>query len=178
MDAATTGGPGDEQLGGAPDDDREVGRDYARGAKARDRAERRCQDGDDRVVLDDEVEAGQRRHVGEPHLLQRLHAAPTAGAVDEPDQWQAEVVRHPLGVDRLLPDGCVGGPAADREVVALEHRPASVDPALADHDVGGQEVGQLAVGVVGPLSREDAGLVKGVRVEEELDPLADGEPAR
>jgi hypothetical protein len=46
-------------------------------------------------------------------------------------------VGEPLGVDRLLPDRGVRGPAADREVVALDDGPAAVDAALADDVLAG-----------------------------------------
>ena len=73
----------------------------------------------------DQVEAGQRRDVGEAHLLERLDAAAATGAVHEPDERQPQVVRHALRVDGLLPDGGVGGAAADGEVVALHDRTAA-----------------------------------------------------
>ena len=84
-------------------------------------------------------------------------------------------MRHPLGVDHLLPDRRVGGPAADGEVVALHDDAAALDLALADHHVGRQEVLQLALVVVGADAGQRAGLVEGARVEEPVDPLADGQ---
>ena len=62
--------------------------------------------------------------------------------------------------------------AADGEVVALEDRPAPLDPALTDDDVGGLEVGELTLVVVGPLAGEGAGLMEGAGVEEAVDALA------
>ena len=56
-------------------------------------------------------------------------------------------------------------------------RAAAVDPALADDHVRGQEVGQLAVLVVGPLPGDRAGLVERAGVEQPLDALAHGQPA-
>ena len=85
-------------------------------------------------------------------------------------------MRHPLGVDHLLPDGRVRGAAADGEVVALHYRPPAVDAAGADHDVGGEEVLDLAVVAVGRPPGERARLVEAAGIEEPLDPLADGEP--
>jgi hypothetical protein len=107
-----------------------------------------------------------------------LHAAATAGAVDEAHERQAQVVRHPLREHHLLPDRGVGRPAAHREVVALEHRPAPVDPALPDDHVRGQEVRQLSVLVICALAGDGTGLVEAARVEQPLDALAHREPPR
>jgi hypothetical protein len=170
MDAATTGGPATKSCA--------VPRTITEKCEATTRAAPSPatgpsgEDRHDRVVFDDQVEAGERRHVGEAHLLERLDAAPAAGPVDEADEGQAQVVRHPFGVDRLLPDCGVGGAAPDGEVVALENRPPPLDPALPDDDVGGQEVGELTLVVVGPLAGQHAGLVEGARVEEAVDALA------
>ena len=131
---------GHEQLRGVPDDHREVRADHARGAEPGHRPERRGRHRHDREVLHHEVEAGQRRHVREAHLLERLDAAAAARAVHEPDERQPQVVRHALGVDGLLPDRGVGGAAADGEVVALHDRAAAVDASLADDRVRGQEL--------------------------------------
>src|SRR5207244_6363193 len=70
----------------------------------------------------------------------------------------------------------VRGAAADGEVVALDDRTPPLDAALADDHVRRQERGELAVAVLG-APRQRAGLVKGVPVEEPVDPLAHGEPA-
>jgi hypothetical protein len=112
--------PGHEQLGRPVHDHREVRADDAGGAQARSGAEGGRHDGDDRLVLDHEVEARQRRHVREAHLLERLDRAAASRAVDKPHERQAQVVREPLRVDGLLPDRRVRRPAADREVVALD----------------------------------------------------------
>ena len=167
------GWAGNEQLRRSLHDDREVGADHARRAEARHRSERRGHHGNDREVLHDEVEPRQRRHVGEPHLLERLHAAAAARAVHEPDEREAQVVRQPLRVHGLLPDRRVGGAAADGEVVARHDRAAPVDAALADDRVRGQELAQLPVLVIGPAAGQRTGLVKRPAVEEALDALPD-----
>ena len=136
---ATTGGPATNSCAVSLHDHREVRAHHARGAEPRDRAERGGRHRHDRQVLHHEVEAGQRRHVREAHVLERLDAAAAAGAVDEPDEREPEVVRHALGEDGLLPDRGVGRAAADREVVALHDGAAAVDAALADDRVGRQE---------------------------------------
>jgi hypothetical protein len=149
-----------------------VRRHDPRGPQAGHRAER---GGDHRhggQVAHHHVEARQRRHVGEAHVLQRLDAAPAAGAVHQPDERQPQLVGHPLGVDRLLPDRRVRSPAAHGEVIALHDRAPAFDPPLADHDVGGREVHELAVVAVDALAGDRSGLVEAVAVEQALDPLA------
>src|SRR6185436_17275056 len=89
----------------------------------------------------------------------------------------AQFARRTLGPHHLLPDGRVGRPAADGEVVSLDDRAAAVDPAPADEDVRGQEALDLAVVAVGRAAREAARLVEGAVVEEVRHPLADGQAA-
>ena len=169
--------PGDEQLGAAAHDDAEVAEDDARGAEPGTWPERGGDDGDAREVLDHQVEARQRRDVGEAHGLERLDAAPAARAVDQAHERHAQLVGGALGPHHLLPDGGVGRSAADREVVGLDHRAAPVDAALADDHVGRQEARQLARVVVLALARQRAGLVEAAVVEQALDALAHGELA-
>ena len=111
------------------------------------------------------------------HVLERLHAAPAARAVDEAHQRHAQVVGRALGPDHLLPDGRVGGTAADGEVVALDDGAPPGDPALPDDHVGRQERLELAVAVVGAPARERAGLVERPGVEQARHALADREAA-
>ena len=172
---ATTGGPATNSWARAADDHREVRADDAGGAEAGDRAERGGHHGHAGQIRYHQVEAGQRRHVREAHLLERLDRPAAAGAVDEPHERYAQVVREPLGVDRLLPDRGVGGAAANGEVVALHDGAAPVDAAMADDRVGGQEICQLPVVVVGRASGERAGLVEAARVEQPVDALAHGQ---
>jgi hypothetical protein len=68
-----------------------------------------------------------------------------ATSIHEPRERQSQVVRHPLGVDHLLPDRRVGRAAADREVVGLDHQPAPVRLALPDDHVRGHERVELPV---------------------------------
>ena len=174
---ATTGGPATNSWAVPLTITEKCEQTDTRRAEPRHRPERGRRHRHDRQVLHHEVEAGQRRHVGEAHLLERLDAAAAARAVHEPDEREAQVVGQALGVDGLLPDRGVGGAAADGEVVALHDRAAAVDAALADDRVRGQELGQLAVLVVGAAAGERSGLVEAARVEEPLDPLANRQPA-
>jgi len=128
-------------------------------------------------VVHRDLHAGDERHVGVAHRLQRLDRAAASRPVDEPHERQAQIVRHPLGVDHLLPDRGVGSAAADREVVALHHGGAPVDLPLAEDHVGRQEGLELAAGVVGGSARERARLVEGAAIEERVDALADRPPA-
>ena len=67
---------------------------------------------------------GLRGHVGAPGLLVGLDAAAAAGAVDEPDDRQAQLPGHPLAVDLLGVDGGIGRAATHGEVVSARPRPA------------------------------------------------------
>ncbi len=86
-------------------------------------------------------------------------------------------MRHPLGVDHLLPDRGVGGAAADREVVGLDDQAAAVGLALPDDHVRGHERLELAVLAVAADARQRARLVERAGVEQPLDPLAHGQLA-
>jgi hypothetical protein len=146
-------------------------------AEAGARPQRRRDDGHAREVLGDQVEAGQRRDVGEAHGLQALDGAAAAGPVDQAHERLAQLVGGALGPHHLLPDGGVRGPAADGEVVGLDDGAAPVDATLADDHVGGHEALELAVLVVGADAGEPAGLVEGSVVEQPVDALADRELA-
>ena len=169
---------GDEQLAAAAHDHGEVRRHHARRPEPRHGPERRGHHGHDRHVLHGDLHPGHVRHVGEAHLLERLDRAAAARAVDEPRQRQPQVVRHPLRVDHLLPDRGVRGAAADREVIRLHDEPAPVGLALPDDHVGRHERLELAVGAVARDAGQRARLVEGPRIEQPLDPLADGQLAR
>ena len=170
--------PGHEQLRGPAHDHAEVRGDHPRRAQPRHRPERRRHHRHARQVRDRQLHAGDERHVRVAHLLERLDRAAAARPVHEPHQRQPQVVREPLGVDHLLPDGGVGRAAADGEVVALHDRRAALDLALPADHVGRGERAELAVLVVGRAARQRAGLVERARVEQPLDPLAHRPAAR
>src|SRR5690606_12889545 len=135
-----------------------------------------------RQVLGDVVEL--RRGGGEPAgqvgaagRLDGLHRAAAAGALDDPDDRHAHLLRHPLRVALLLLDGGVGRAAADGEVVAGDDDGAAVDGAAADDAVGGRQADQLAVLVIGGTARDGADLAEAALVDQAVDALAHGEPA-
>ena len=96
-------------------------------------------DGHSGEVLDDPLPTRVERHEAARHRLERLHRAAAAGPVDEPDDRQAQLVRHLLGMDLLLEDRRVGGAAAHREVVAADDDGAAVDAGPSHDEVGGRE---------------------------------------
>src|SRR5207248_4267197 len=79
--------------------------------------------------------------------------------------------------DLLAVDGGVGGTAADREVVTADDHLAALDPAGPEDVVGGRELLQRPVGPVFREPGQPAPLLEAARVEERVDPLADGQPA-
>ena len=128
-------------------------------------------------VVDRDLPARNLGHVGEPDLLELLDASPAASAVHQANQRDSQLVRKPFRVDGLAEDRGVGGAAANGEVVALHGHPAPVDPAVADHDVGRTEPGQLAAWLVLPDARDGPRLVERPRIEEQVDSLPDRQPA-
>jgi hypothetical protein len=149
--------------------------DDARRAHSGDRSERGGDHGHGREVLDDLLPARQRRDVGEPGVLQRLDRAAAAGAIDQADERHAQLAGGALGPQGLLPDGRVGGAAADLEVVALRDRRLAVDAAGPDDHVRRQEVDQVAVPPIRSAARHRACLVEAAGVEEPVKALADRE---
>ena len=66
--------------------------------------------------------------------------------------------------------------AADREVGAGHDHAAAVDPAEPADGRGGREVDEFLVGVLA-VAGEPGDLVEAARVEQRVDPLADGQLA-
>ena len=112
-----------------------------------------------------------------PRRLDGLDRAAAAGALDDADDRQAQLVGHALGQDRLHRDGGVGRAAAHREVVAQHDHRAAVDLRSPHHAVGRRELGQLVVGVVLGLAGDGADLVEAALVDQPVDALAHREPA-
>jgi hypothetical protein len=63
-------------------------------------------------------QAGFPGDVGPPGRLVALDASASAGAVDKPDEREAELARHALRVALLAADRGASGAAPDGEVVA------------------------------------------------------------
>ena len=171
------GRSGDEQLSSPLDQDRQVGRAQPGRAEAGDRAEAGGDHRHDGQVVDHVIPAGVHRHVGVPALLQRLHAAAAASALDEADDRQPQLVGELLGVDLLTRDRGVGRAAANGEVVAADDDLPAVDAACASDEVGGHEAFQLADRVVLSLAGQRTDLAERAIVQQGRDPLADGQAA-
>ena len=80
---------------------------------------------------------------------------------------------HPLARGVLAPDGRVGRPAAHRKIVAADDDGAPVHRGAPEHEVGRREAREVVLLVVGRATGELAQLVKGPRVHELRDALAD-----
>jgi hypothetical protein len=129
-----------------------------------------------RHLVGDEVErrgfgqaAGQ---VGTAGGLDGLHRASPARPLDQPDDGHAELggdfLRHP----GLALDGGIGGPAAEGEIVAGDDDRAAIDGASAEHAVGRDEAGDVAVRPIGRLAGDAADLLEAAGVEHAVDAFA------
>ena len=119
-----------------------------RGAEAGDRAEpeadhRHAGHVGDRVPVPAGA-ADAAGQIGRAPGLDGLDRAAAAGAFDDADDRQPEIVRHLLGHQRLRRNRRIGGAAAHGKIVAdHDHRPA-VDLAAAEHAVRRRQVGEFA----------------------------------
>ena len=75
-------------------------------------------------------------------------------------------------------DGRVAGAAPDGEVVRADQHRAAVDARGTCHEVGRQDRGQAALGVIAGEPGQGPDLGEAAGVGQQLDALADGEPAR
>ena len=127
---------GHEDLRGVADHERVVRCRHPGRAQAGHRAEGQRHGRHHGQVVDDHLPARVGRHIGATLGVEALDAAAAAGAVDQADDRQAQLVGHLLGVDLLLGDGGVGRAAPDGEVVAADHHRAAVDAAPTHDEVG------------------------------------------
>ncbi len=169
--------PGHEHLRGAAHHDGVVAVRHPGGTETGHRSERQRHDRHGGQVVDRVLPAEQRRDVGAAVGVERLDRTATAGAVDQSHDGDAQLERHLLGVDLLLPDGGVGRAAAHGEVVPADHDGTTVDAAAPHYEVAGGERLELAVLAVAALAGQRADLVEGVRVEQRVDALAHRELA-
>src|SRR5205823_3075785 len=77
----------------------------------------------------------------------------------------------------LLADGAVGMAAAGGEIVGADDGAAVLDAAPAANVIGGRELGDVAVVVVGGEAGDGAHFAKRVLIEQEGDALVGGELA-
>src|SRR5215472_915184 len=174
---AYDGRAGDEELRAVAHHHREVGADNSGGSEPCHRPQACSHDRVLAQIVDHDVPARIGRDVGPPGLLVRLYAAAAACAVDQPHQGQAQLAGQPLGVDLLLVDGRIRRPAAHGEVIAADDDPPASDAASSHHAVGRREALQLAV-LVHSEAGQGAVLLEAARVQQTVDPLADGQPPR
>ena len=160
---------GDEHLRATLDDHRVVARCHARSAQAGHRPQRQAYHRHQAHVLGDELPADHLRHIGALVDLERLHRAAAAGAVNQPNDGQAQFVGHLFGQRGLGPDGSIGRPATHREVITLQHDGPAVESATTDQRVAGVEVEEIALVVVAGLARDRADLVKTAGVQQCVD---------
>ena len=92
--------------------------------------------------------------------LDRLHRTAAARPLDDAYDRQTKLRRHVFRHHRLLTDGCIGGAATHREIIADDNNRTTIDFRTAKDAIGRREVGQLAVRVVVRHPRDGADLVK------------------
>src|SRR5206468_3370737 len=135
-------------------------------------AERHARDG--AHVVDDQLPAVDGRNVGPARRLDGLDRAAAAGAFDEADHGQPQLVRHQLAHVVLALDGRVGRAAAHGEVVAADHDGAPLDLRPPEDEIGRRELLEVVALVIGCPAGDLAELVEGARVDQPGDSLADG----
>ena len=110
--------------------------------------------------------------------LDRLDRAAAAGAVNETNERDAQLVRHLLRHHLLLPDRGIRRAAAHREVIAADHDGAALDPSPPEDEVGGLErLDVFAIVAVLRAPRDRADLVEAAGIEQRIDALAHREAA-
>src|SRR6185436_10307032 len=168
---------GDEERREILHHDRVVRRGEVGGAEAGDRAEAERHARDRRHVAHDPLPAVDPRHIGAARRLDRLHGAAAAGALDQSDQRQAQVVGHPLALVVLAANGRVGRAAAHGEVVAADHDRPPVDLGAAEHEVRRRERDEIILRVVSRAAGDLADLVEAAGVGELGDALENRQAA-
>ena len=121
------GRPGDEHLRLAAHQQRVVALHDLGRAEAGDGTQAETHHRHGGEVADHVIEAGQERHVGVTHRLERLHGSAAAAAFDQADHRQAQFVRHLFGSHLLLDDRRVRCSAPHREIVAGHYDAAAFD---------------------------------------------------
>src|SRR5438552_1652814 len=164
-----------------PGHDRIMRRGQPRRAETRDRAEaqphhRHARHVRGRVPVPPRA-ADAAGQVGRALSLDGLDRTAAAGAFDDADDGQAEIVRHFLSHQRLSRDRGVRRAAAHGEIVADYDHGAAVDLAAAEYAIGRRQVLEPAVLVIFADAGNRPDLVKAVGIDQAVDALADGEPA-
>ncbi len=166
--------PGDEERGEVLHHDRVVRGGEVRGAEARRPSRGRApRAGSCAMLLTTHSQPSTPGTLARPVVSIVLTEPAAARALDQADQRQAQVVRHPLALVVLAPDGRVGRAAAHGEVVAADHDRAAVDLGAPEHEVRRGEGDQVVVRVVARAAGDLADLVEAAGVGELGDALED-----
>ena len=168
----------DHHLGRVARHDREVRRDQTPGRETGDRAGGHGHHGNLAHGIGDDPEARRR--------VDRFASGPAApatalDAAAAPFQGthQRHLVLHGevFGVDALAQSGRVRRAALQGEVLAADHHPTALYATETDDVVGRDEARQFVVVVVVGDGRGLALLLERARIEQGVDPFADGQPA-
>src|SRR3982074_909224 len=117
------------------------------------------------------------RQVGRALGFDCFHRAAAAGAFDDADDRQPEIMRHLLGHQRLCGNRGICRAAAYREIVADHDHRAAVDLAAAEYAIGRRQVGEFAALVIFGDAGNRPDLVESFWIDQFVDALANGEPA-
>src|SRR4029077_20824358 len=109
--------------------------------------------------------------------LDGLDRTAAARAVNQPDQRQAQLVRHLLGLDLLAADRGIGRAATHREIVSADHARAAFYPPAPEHEIGRLERLEFAIRAILRAPGERADFMEAARIEQLSDPLAHRELA-
>lgn len=152
-----------------------------RRAQARNRAEAEGDHRHTREVLRREAipagAADAARQIGCALGLDGLDRAAAAGALDDADDGQTEVVRHLLRHQGLCRDRRIRRAAAHREIVADHDHGAAVDACTAEHAVRRRHGFQLARGIILTDAGDGTDLVEAALVDQFVDAFPNSQPA-
>src|SRR5439155_20377768 len=103
--------------------------------------------------------------------------AAATGALSQAANGPAEIVRHLLGHQRFCRDRGISGAATHGEIVTNHDHGAAIDRAATADAVRRRQILQFALFIILADTGNSADLVKALRVNEFVNPLANGEPA-
>lgn len=172
--------PRDEHRG-LPGHDRIVAGGKPRGTEPCDRAEAECDHRHARQVLRREAiparAADAARQVRRALGLDGLDRTAAAGAFDDADDGQTEIMRHLLRHQRLCGDRRIRRTTTDREIVADHDHGAAIDARAAEHAVRRRQFLKLAAGIVLTDAGDGTNLVEAAAINQLVDTLPNSQPA-